>query len=284
MYVTAPSAALLLFERPGIPAFVRTDSVLRADLASVAGRTTALRIREEGALRLRFPKVSGDCEGIILNTAGGVAGGDRQRLALSLSEDAGASLTTQSAEKVYRSDGELASIATTIELAPQAQLAWLPQETILFDRARLSRRLDVQMCATATITIKEGVVFGRTARGEVMTGGLFHDRWRISRQGRLILAEDVRLDGNIAYRLSRPAVGNGACAIATIVHVAPVAEAQLERVRDALAGACCDAGVSAWNGILIARIAGAEPHVVRAATARVLSRLLPGVSPRIWSC
>ena len=226
MYVTAPNA-LPPLERPGIPAFVRTDSLLRADLALVGGRTTALRIREEGALRLRFPKVGGDCEGIILNTAGGVAGGDRQRLALSLSEGAGASLTTQSAEKAYGSDGELASIATTIELARQANLAWLPQETILFDRARLSRRLDVQMCATATITIKDGVVFGRTARGEDMTNGLFHDRWRISRQGRLILAEDVRLDGNIAYRLSRPALGNGACAIATIVHVASGAEAQL---------------------------------------------------------
>jgi urease accessory protein len=284
MYVTEPSAGLPPFDRPVIPAFVRTHSVLRADLASVADRTSALRIREEGALRLRFPKVSGACEGIILNTAGGIAGGDRQELAFSLDEGACASLTTQSAEKVYGSDGELASIATMLALAANADLAWLPQEAILFDRARLSRRLDVDMPASASITIKEGVVFGRTARGEVMTGGLFHDRWRIRRGGQLIFAEDVRLDGAIANRLRRPALGNGACAIATIVHVSPDATARLEQMRDALAGAVGDAGVSAWNGMLVVRLAGAEPHVVRATSARVLSLLLPRVSPRIWSC
>ncbi len=284
MYVTEPRAGLPPFDRPDIPAFVRTHSVLRADLASVVERTTALRIREEGALRLRFPKVGGACEGIILNTAGGIAGGDRQEQAFSLGDGASVSLTTQSAEKVYGSDGELASIATTLELAPNANLAWLPQETILFDRARLSRRLDVNMSDKAAITIKEGVVFGRTARGEIMTGGLFHDRWRIRRDGRLIFADDIRLDGAIAGRLARPALGNGACAIATIVHVSPSAETQLEHVRDVLNGAYCDAGVSAWKGMLVVRLAGAEPHVVRVCTARVLSRLLPGVSPRIWSC
>ena len=285
MYVGHPNAGPQpAHPRPAIPAFVRTQSVLRAELASVGKRTTALRIREEGALRLRFPKVGGDCEGIILNTAGGIAGGDSQELTFSLGDGARASLTTQSAEKVYGSDGELATIATTLELAPNANLAWLPQEAILFDRARLSRRLDVDVAATATLTIKEGVVFGRTARGEVMSGGLFHDRWRIRRDGRLIFAEDVRLDGNIAKHLARPAVGKGACAIATIVHVAPVAGTLLEHVRDALDGAICDAGVSAWNGVLVVRLAGVEPHVVRACSARVLSRLLPGVSPRIWSC
>ena len=284
MYVSEPSAGLPPFERPVIPAFVRTDSILRAELGAVAGHTTALRVREAGALRLRFPKVAGDCEGIILNTAGGIAGGDRQTLAFALGEKAKAALTTQSAEKVYRSDGEIASIATTLELASGANLAWLPQETILFDRARLARRLDVAMAGDATLTIKEGVVFGRTARGEQMSQGLFHDRWRIRRDGRLILAEEVRLDGDIASQLARRAIGNGACAVATIVHVAPDAHVRLESMRDTLDGAVCDAGVSAWNGMLVVRLAGCEPHVVRSLSARVLDRLLPGVSPRIWSC
>ncbi len=284
MYLTAPSAGLPPFERPAIPAFVRTDSELRATLGVAGGRTSALRVREAGALRLRFPKVAGDCEGIILNTAGGIAGGDNQTLAFTVGEGATASLTTQSAEKVYGSDGELATIVTTLDLGSHANLAWLPQEAILFDRARLKRQLDVTMAATATLTIKEGVVFGRTARGERMTSGLFHDRWRIRRDGRLILAEDVRLDGNIAGQLEHRAIGNGACAIATIVHVSPRAHDQLEAVREVMRSASCDAGGSAWNGMLVIRLAGPEPHIVRAASARILALLLPAVSPRIWSC
>ena len=284
MYVDHPNAGPPSFERPVIPAFVRTESELRATLGAVGGRTSALRVREAGALRLRFPKVAGDCEGIILNTAGGIAGGDNQTLTFTVGDGARASLTTQSAEKVYGSDGELAAISTTLDLGSHANLAWLPQDAILFDRARLKRRVDVTMAATATLTIKEGVVFGRTARGERMTSGLFHDRWRVRRDGRLILAEDVRLDGDIAGQLERRAIGNGACAIATIVHVSPEVYGQLGPVRDVMRCAACDAGGSAWNGMLVIRLAGPEPHIVRATSARVLSVLLPGVSPRIWSC
>lgn len=279
-----PTIAVTPFERPALPGFVRTHSVLRATLGAIAGRTSALRIREEGALRLRFPNVRGDCEGIILNTAGGIAGGDAQVLEFSLAQGACVSLTTQSAEKVYRSDGELATIATTLELSAGASLAWLPQETILFDRARLTRRLDVDMSADATLTLKEGVVFGRTARGETIRQGLFHDRRRVRRGGRLILAEDVRLDDDIAEQLGRSAVGKSASAIATIVHVAPDATTKLDAMRDALNDIPCDAGVSAWNGLLVARLCGHEPHIVRALSARILALLLPRVSPRIWSC
>lgn len=275
--------ALPPFGRQALPGFVRTRSVLRATLGTVAGRTSALRIREEGALRLRFPKVRGACEGIILNTAGGIAGGDQQALAFSLGQGASASLTTQSAEKVYRSDGDVASIATTLHLDEGSLLAWLPQETILFDTARLSRRIDVTMSQTASLTIKEGVVFGRSAHGETFTRGMFHDRWRIRRDGRLILAEDVRLGGDIAATLGRAATGQGAAAIATLVHIAPDAAANLDRVRTVLARAPCDAGASAWNGMLVVRIAGTAAQDVRTASTNVLACLLPGVNPRIWS-
>jgi urease accessory protein len=271
-------------DRPLIPAFVRTHSVLRASLSAAGGRTGPARVHEAGALRLRFPRVGGDCEGIILNTSGGIAGGDRQSLAFAVGRDARAALTTQSAEKVYRSDGDEASIATVLELDNGAHLAWLPQDTILFDTARLSRRIDVAMSATATLTIKESVVFGRSARGERFMHGMFHDRWRIRRDGRLILAEDVRLGGDIAGTLARAATGRGAVAIATLVHVAPDAAALLDRARFALEDAPCDAGASAWNGMLVVRLAGTSAQDVRAASAKVLACLLPGVSPRIWSC
>ena len=284
MYVADSEAGLPPFARTPIPAFMRTDSLLRASLGRCGARTAALRIHEAGALRLRFPRVGGACEGIILNTSGGIAGGDRQRQAFTLGEGARAAMTTQSAEKIYRSDGEIAHIETRLDISAGAEFAWLPQEAILFDGAWLSRRLDIDMAVDATLTIKEGVVFGRTAMEETMRRGSFHDRWRIRRDGRLILAEDVRLDGDIAATLERAALGNGARAIATIVHVAPDAAAKLDTVREALETLACDAGASAWNGMLVVRLAGPLPHHIRSAGAAVLARLLPTVSPRIWSC
>jgi urease accessory protein len=119
---------------------------------------------------------------------------------------------------------------------------------------------------------------------ETMRHGSFRDRWRIRRDGRLILAEDVRLDGHIAATLAKPALGNGARAIATIVHVAPDLGCKLDAVREVLGSAVCDGGASAWDGMLVVRIAGREAHVVRATVAGVLASLLPTVSPRIWSC
>lgn len=284
MRIDTDDTLLPVDKRPVIPAFVRTHSILRAALAATGGRTAPARIHEAGALRLRFPKVGGACEGIILNTSGGIAGGDTQSVAFELHAGACAAITTQSAEKVYRSDGEAAAIATTLELAAGANLAWLPQETILFDTARLSRRIDVAMAATATLTLKETVVFGRAAMGETFARGAFHDRWRIRRASRLILAEDVRLDHDIAATLARAATGHGARAIATLLHVAPDAGNYLDGVRAILDSVGCDAGASAWNGMLVVRLAGVEPHAVRAVFAHVLAHLLPGVSPRIWSC
>ena len=267
-----------------MPAFVRTRSVLRAELASVGGVTSAHRLHEAGALRLRFPNAAGTCEGILLNTAGGIAGGDHQTLSFTLAEGARAVITTQAAEKVYRADSDAAEIRNKLVLGPSAQLAWLPQETILFDGARLLRHIDVAIAADATLTLGEAVVFGRAARGERVESGQFHDRWRIRRSGRLILAEDLALSGQIADRLARPALGRGARAFATIVHVALDAGHHLAGVRAAVAcdDTACEAGVSAWNGMLVARIAGGSPEAVRAACGRALGQLLPGQIPRIW--
>lgn len=268
-----------------IPAFVRTRSVVRAELALAGEVTSAHRLYEAGGLRLRFPRSTGGCEGILLNTAGGIAGGDQQALKFTLADGACATITSQAAEKVYRADSDPAEIDTALRLGNCAHLAWLPQETILFDRAKLRRSITADVSETATLTLKETVVFGRTARGERLTCGQFHDHWRIRRGGRLILAESVRLDGAVADQLAQPALGNGACAIATIVHVAAGAATLLDDVRGALARAgATDAGASAWNGMLAVRIAGASPEAVRLAAGRVLLALIPGLNPRIWSC
>src|SRR5215208_4844900 len=188
-----------------LPGFVRAAGGVRVAIGRTERGSAPLTIAESGGYRVRFPRAAGACEGVLINTGGGMAGGAR------------AVLTTQAAEKLYRSDGPDTEIAVDIALGPGSRLDWLPQEQILFDGARLRRRLDVELAASAALTLVESVVFGRIAMGEVAESGSFRDRWRIRRAGRLVFAEDVRLEGRLRETLARTAVGAGGRALATVL-------------------------------------------------------------------
>jgi urease accessory protein len=178
------------------------------------------RLAEEGSLRLRFPAAcAGAQEAVLVNTAGGIAGGDRLTIDFALEERTRLVVTTASAEKIYRSDGAPATLAVTAALAEGAELTWLPHETILFDRARLVRSFDIALAPTARLLFAEAIVFGRSAMGETVREGLFADRWRVRRGGRLIFAESVRLDGAIAERLAETAIAAGQVTLATVLTV-----------------------------------------------------------------
>jgi urease accessory protein len=276
-----------------VPGFVRASGELRASFERVRHRTLPARVYEQGGLRIRFPASAGDCEAVLINTGGGIAGGDAASLSFAAGEGARVVLTTQSAEKVYRSQGSEARVSVNLTLDEGADLAWLPQETILFDRARLSRQLDIQLAPSASLTILESVVFGRLAMGEHDTHGSFRDRWRIRRGERLIFADAVRLGPEIGRRLDRPAGGGGARMIATLIHVAPDAETKLADVRAGIGAASGEmgrpappnmarAGASAWNGMLLARLVAADPPTLRTDLARLLSRLGCESLPRVW--
>ena len=266
-----------------IPSFVRTQSTVRASIMAVAGRSMPARVFETGGLRLRFPRVGGPIEGVLLNSAGGIVGGDHQDVAIAIGPQARATITTQSAEKIYRADGVDARITNRLDVGADATLAWLPQATILFDQAQLVRTLDVTLAASATLTLCESVVFGRIARGERVITGRLRDRWRVRRDGVLILAEDVRLDGAVGELLARPALGGQAVATATLAHIAPDAECHLEAVRAALAVAPHEAGCSAWGGMLIVRLASADPQRLRATLAQIIPIVTNKALPRVWS-
>ncbi|GGH06531.1 urease accessory protein UreD [Alsobacter metallidurans] len=266
-----------------LPAYVRASGVIQARFAPTGRGTRVMALREAGGYRLKFPKAAA-CEAVLINTGGGMTGGDRLDVSLTLDADAQAVITTQSAEKIYRSDGAAAEIAVDIAIAEAGQLSWLPQEAILFSGSRLRRRLRVAMAASARLTLAETVVFGRVAAGETLGEGLFDDRWEIRRDGRLVFAEAVRLDGAIAATLARPALGGGARAVATVVHLAPDAERRIEEARAALDGAQSDCGASAWNGMLCVRLAAEAPAVLRADMAAFLSRFQSGPLPRVWQC
>jgi urease accessory protein len=184
----------------------RATGHIALSVAASAGRTRRTRVHEDGSLRVRFPNASAQAlEAVIVNTGGGMTGGDR--FAIEIALGAGASLIagTAAAEKIYRSTGPDAEMKVRLDVGEGARLAWLPQETILFDRARLARRIDVELATSAALLMAEAVVFGRSAMGEAVSQGLFADRWRVRRGGRLVFAESARLDGAIAAKLNEPA-------------------------------------------------------------------------------
>jgi len=261
----------------------RAEAEARASFARTAGRTEPERAFETGGLRWRFPRSTGPCEAVLVNTGGGVAGGDAYRVELRLGEDAEVEATTTAAEKIYRSDGAPARIETKLVLAPRARLLWLPQETLLFDGAALERKLAIEMAGEAEFLMVESLVFGRLAMGEATVDARLGDSWRLRRDGKLVFAEETRLD-HAGHALDRNAVGAGARAVATIVVAAPNAEARLPDLRAALDADCAEveAGASAFDGLVVARLLSATPSRLRQALIASILALAGRRPPRLW--
>jgi urease accessory protein len=260
----------------------RAWSRVSLTVADHDGAARPRHLAEEGSLRLRFPAAcAGAQEAVLVNTGGGIAGGDRLTIDLALEERARLVVTTASAEKIYRSESAPATLAVTATLGDDAELTWLPHETILFDRARLVRSFDIALAPTARLLFAEAIVFGRSAMGETVREGLFADRWRVRRGGRLIFAENVRLDGAIAERLAETAVAAGQVALATVLAV-PGDDATAQAVR-ALAGTFRgEVGISAWNGMALARLAAADGAALRHDLTLLLAALGRAPLPRLW--
>lgn len=266
----------------------RARGEVRAVFARAGERSEAARAFETGGLRLRFPRSGTECEAVIVNTGGGMAGGDRARVDLTVGPQARVVATTQSAEKIYRSEDDAVCVETRLSVEAGGALAWTPQETLLFESARLERRLEADVAADASLLLIEAVTFGRLAHGETRIAASFRDRWRVRRDGRLLFADETRIE-NAGATLDRPAAGRGARAIATILCVAPNAEAQLPALRAALEsvaareGEPLDAGASAFDGLTVARLACASPSRLRAALIEAMLTLRGRAAPRVWS-
>lgn len=246
------------------------------------GATRRRELHESGSLRVRFPSPEQQgLSAVFVNTAGGIAGGDRFDIDITAHERAHLTVTTAAAEKIYRSHGPEAEVNIALRAGADARLCWLPQETILFDQARVSRRIEIDLASSASLLLCEIVVFGRAAMGELMTRGRFTDRWRMRIGGRLAFAETVRLGGDIAGKLASRAVANGGVAIGTAL-IVPGDESIVERIREASDAFGAEVGVSAWNGFAMARFCAQDALLLRADMMKVLGRVSPSGLPRLW--
>jgi urease accessory protein len=253
---------------------------LNAKLAE--GATRRGRVHEQGALRVRCPgPPAPELEAMIVNTAGGMAGGDRFELDFAVGPGARLLVTSAAAEKVYRTLGSETTIRANLKVAAGGGLAWLPQETILFDRARLRRTIEVDLAADARLLLAEAVIFGRSGMGETVAEGFWLDRWRVRRGGALLHAETARLDGNVAAKLAQSAIANGGVAMASVLLV-PGDEAIAAAVRAASRQCRGEVGASAWNGLAIVRLLAADGAALRHDLACILTTIRGERLPRLW--
>ena len=277
------SAAASLYE----PRLQRSTGTLHIAYRDRDGTTALADLRQEGCLKARFPRPTGWTEAVMLNSSGGVAGGDALTLRLDVGTNAKATFSAQAAERFYgaRPSDTPSTVHTTITLAPNSAAEWLPQETILFDRCALTRTLEINMAEDASFLGVETLVFGRALMGEIVHTARLRDTIRLRRAGKLLLHDAIRLEGPVAKTLAHPASTNGAIAMATIIHATPTAPARLAALREAWANTQAQAADSTWNGILIGRIVAQDAATLRTTLIAGLAVLRDSRPlPRVWSC
>lgn len=271
------------------PAMQRTRGNAECTFKVRDGRTVLDNLRQSGSFKVRIPKTptSDVPEAVLLNTAGGLTGGDKLSFHGAIAADGDAIFTTQASERAYRSLEGDAEVTTTLSVGARSRLVWLPQETIMFDGARLARRFDVQMAADAVFLAHESVVFGRTAMDEIVRTGSFRDSWKIYQDETLIHADAMRVSGDIEKTLLRAATLDGASAMATILYIGPDIDEQVDMARYAMRDIDPDTttgGVSGWSGKLVCRIVARDGASLRRMVTPVLETLNDGRAlPRVWN-
>jgi urease accessory protein len=240
-------------------------------------------------LRVLFPyALPGDPLTVALvNTSGGLVGGDRLSIAVDVEASASALVCAQAAEKVYRSLGPESRIDIELKIGADAWLEMLPQETILFDGGRLRRQTRGDVAPGGSFLGGEILVLGRQARGEQVRSGLLQDGWEIHRDGQLAWVDRLRLDGDMLALSANRATLNGAVAVATLIFVASDAGAHVPSLRDRLSASSERASVTMVNGLLVVRWLSADPLRLRQSFADAWSflrsaRAWPAMLPRLW--
>jgi urease accessory protein len=270
----------------------RAKGVARLVLANRGGQTYAADVFQKSPLRVLFPRIGGRApdEAVLANTAGGIAGGDEYVCDIIAGANAAMTITTQAAEKVYRALDAPASVVTSLKAVPGAQLAWLPQETILFDGARLHRSTRVELAPGAELLALEWLVLGRAARGETMGEGEVTDSWRVHLGARLIWADTLRLSADAWPHLNRAVLLDRCTALATLIYFGPRAEGKLDSIRATLATLPCRSGVTETGGLAVMRFAAPAPADLRVALRGFLQQFGIGHAaspfrvPKMWSC
>jgi urease accessory protein len=270
----------------------RADGSGRVVLSGSERGARIVDVFQRSPVRIMFPRTGGKAikEVVFLNTSGGIAGGDRLESAVTALTNASITVSSQAAEKVYRALNEPARVATKLKACESARLAWLPQETIVFNFGRLSRQTEIELSSGAELLALEWLVLGRAAHGEEMLGGYILDSWRVKKDGRLIWADSFRATNDVFPHLHRKALLSDCSAIGTLIYFGPDLETRLEFLRDIAPSLKCHCAATSVGGLIIVRFAAAMSCELRLALRSFLRQfsqeLGPGPFrvPKMWTC
>jgi len=279
-------------ENPSDKDLQRAEGSGRMVLSGSDKGTRIVDVFQRSPIRIMFARTCGGPieEAVLINTAGGIAGGDRLEFGVTALANASIAVTSQAAEKVYRALSEPARITTKLKAGEAAKLAWLPQETIVFNLGRLSRETEIELSSEAELLALEWLVLGRAAHGEEMVGGQITDIWRIKKDSRLIWADSFRVTDEMFPHLHRKALLSNCKALATLIYFGPYLDRRLEFVRDIVPSLGCHCAATSVGGLIIVRFATDVSSNLRHALCSFLQQfnreLGPGPFrvPKMWSC
>ena len=261
----------------------RAKGRLEMCFVAAEGETTISHLHQSGSLKALIPKsYKRSKEAIIVNTGGGIVSGDEFSLSIRNGRNTATWITSQASEKVYKSNGDMSSLEINLKLGENSSLYWCPQETILFERSRLSRKINFNIENTSNLLIVENVIFGRIASGECSTNCYFSDQWRIKRDQKLVLAENFLFSGSESL-YGKANLGNNKC-FCTVTYVSLNSEGYLKQVREIISQRNLTGGASFWNNCLVGRVVAEDPASIKHFTTLLLKLFSndTGSIPRVW--
>jgi len=254
--------------------------------------TRVVDVFQRSPIRILFPRAGDSAaeEAVLLNTAGGIAGGDQLAISVTASGSASIAVTTQAAERVYRALDQPAQISTQLHARETSKLAWLPQETIVFNRARFRRETEIELSSEAELLAVEWLVLGRAAHGEDVAAGHIIDSWRVRKDGRLIWADTFRVTEEIFPHLHRKVLLSDCKAVGTLIYFGPGLDRRIEFLRGNAPSLECYFAATLVAGLIVIRFAAKRSSDLRLALRSVLNQFgrEPGSGPfrvpKMWSC
>ena len=270
----------------------RADGFGRIVVSGSERRPSIDDVFERSPIRIMFPRTAPGSlqEAVFINTAGGIAGGDRLEFIVTALADASITVTSQAAEKVYRALSRPARVSTRLTVCAAAKLAWLPQETIVFNCGRLRRQTDVDLSSEAELLALEWLVLGRAAHGEEMVRGQVTETWRVKKDGRLVWADSFRITDECFPHLHRRALLSNWKAIGTLIYFGPSLDERLELLREIARSLQCHCAATSIGGLIVVRFAATVPSDLRLALQSFLQQFGRGIgrdpfrAPKMWSC
>lgn len=128
----------------------------------------------------------------VISTGGGILQGDRLTLDVTLEPQSRVHLTTQSATKVYRMEHDYAVQQLRFHVGADAYLEWIPDPVIPYRNSRLYQTTEIELDPSATLILSDILLPGR--EGELFEYDIFFNRFRVTKAGRLILADSLCLE------------------------------------------------------------------------------------------